>query len=151
MGLGKHQGSHCRDYNTHISRWQLPFQRLTSHQDPVWRGIRWHFLSPQQTLMVYTVTVFTTSRQFIKIKCRNFLSQHPKTGMRFSHIVPDVWLVGIFTEAGTQTKKILKKRFDHISLQRGCHSLTMTAFHSLLKVARMGPLDTLCHVGWVSE
>lgn len=46
MELGKHQGSHCRDYNTHISLWQLPFQRMTSRQDPVRAGIQWHFLSP---------------------------------------------------------------------------------------------------------
>lgn len=61
MELGKHQGSHCRDYNTHISPWQLPFQRMTSRQDPVRAGIQWHFLSPLQTLIAYTVTVFTTS------------------------------------------------------------------------------------------
>lgn len=106
MGLGKHQGSHWRDYNTHISPWQHPFQRMTSRQDPVWGGIQWHFLSPLQTLRAYTVTVFTTSCQFMRIRCLHILSQHLLIGLRFSHIIaPDVWLVGIFREVTTQTEK----------------------------------------------
>lgn len=46
MELGKHQGSHCKDYNTHISQWQVPFQQVTSRQAAVRARIRCHFLSP---------------------------------------------------------------------------------------------------------
>lgn len=72
MGLGKHQGSHCRDYNTHISQWQLSFQQMTSHQDPECEGILWHFLTQRQTLREYNIWVFTTSCQFMKIWCLEY-------------------------------------------------------------------------------
>lgn len=91
MELGKHQGSHCRDYNTHISPWQLPFQHMTSRQDPVRAGIQWHFLSPLQTLIAYTVTVCTASCSFMGIRCWHVLSHYLRISLRFSHIIaPDV-------------------------------------------------------------
>ncbi len=155
MGLSKHQGSHCRDYNTHISPWQLPFQRMTSRQDPVRGGIQWHFLSPLQTLIAYTVTAFTTPCQFMGIRCLHILSQHLKTGLRFSHIIaPDVWLVGIVTEATTQTEKDSREvLWSHVLSERLLF-IVHDPFHSLLLMERSGThgdmlLDALCLSGWV--
>lgn len=106
MGLGKHQGSHCRDYNTHISTWQPSFQRMTSRQDPVQGGIQWHFLSPLQTLIAYTVTVFTTSCQFMRIRCLQILSQRLWIGLRFfTHYHTWCLACGHLQRVTTQTEK----------------------------------------------
>lgn len=76
MELGKHQGSHCKDYNTHISQWQVPFQRVTSRQAAVRARIRCHFLSPLWNTDRTTITIFTTQRHLTRLWCWCNLSQH---------------------------------------------------------------------------
>lgn len=76
MELGKHQGSHCKDYNTHISQWQVAFQQVTSRQAAVRAGIQCHFLSPPWNTDSTAITIFTTLRHFARIRCRRALSRH---------------------------------------------------------------------------
>lgn len=76
MELGKHQGSHCKDYNTHISQWQVPFQQVTSRQAAVRARIRCHFLSPLWNTDHTAITIFTTLRHMTSLWCRHVLRQH---------------------------------------------------------------------------
>lgn len=86
MELGKHQGSHCKDYNTHISQWQVPFQQVTSRQAAVRAGIQCHFLSPPWNTDSTTITIFTTLHYFTRIWCRRILSQHLQISLgSFAH------------------------------------------------------------------
>lgn len=86
MELGKHQGSHCKDYNTHISQWQVPFQQVTSRQAAVRTRIRCHFLTPLWNTDHTTITIFTTLRHLTRLWCRHILSQHLQISLEsFAH------------------------------------------------------------------
>lgn len=114
MELGKHQGSHCKDYNTHTSQWQVPFQRVTSRQAAVRARIRCHFLSPLWNTDRTTITVFTTLRHLSRLWCWCILSQHLQISLgSFAHYHTSCLACGRL-QSGNNTSRCWDSREEEI-------------------------------------
>lgn len=110
MELGKHQGSLTAGITTPIYHGDNSLFSRRQVIKTLWRNGSYdtYFLSQAQTLIVFTVSVFTTSPQRTRIRC---LECFPANVYRLSHI----WCLacGHFQRRNNKWRKAREKGFDH--------------------------------------